>query len=88
MRGLPVIILVRVEGKKRKVVGTLIEKFDKPVYIRKEGEVRQETGVTQGSALPQGMPVPEGRDLRKASHDSYYRTPSGKRFQIKSDRFP
>ena len=40
-----------------KVTGTLIEAFDKPVYIHNEGD------------LPRaGIPVPPGTDLKKASH--------------------
>jgi len=46
------------EGKGRtlKVTGTLIEKYDLPVYIYKEGD-----------PIRTGIPVPEGTDLRKAS---------------------
>ena len=43
-------------GKKLKVTGTVIEKYDLPVFIQKEGELPQS-----------GIPVPEGTDLKEAS---------------------
>jgi hypothetical protein len=46
------------KSKTVKVVGTLIEKNDLPVFIQKENDK-----VIQG-----GMPVPEGTDLKEASH--------------------
>ena len=44
------------EGKRVKVRGIVIEKYDLPVFIPKKGD------------LPRaGMPVPEGTDLKEAS---------------------
>ena len=43
-------------GKTLKVTGTVIEKYDLPVFIYKEGDSRS------------GIPVPEGTDLKEASH--------------------
>lgn len=43
-------------GKKLKVRGTVIEKYDLPVYIQKEGELPRS-----------GISVPEGTDLKEAS---------------------
>ena len=43
-------------GKKLKVIGTVIEKYDLPVFIEKEGDLRKS-----------GIPVPEGTDLKEAS---------------------
>ncbi len=44
--------------KTLKVTGTVIEKYDKPVFIpNKEDELARS-----------GIPVPEGTDLKKASH--------------------
>jgi len=45
------------KGKTLKVSGTVIEKYDLPVFIYKEGD-----------PIKSGMPVPEGTDLKKASH--------------------
>ena len=44
------------EAKKVKVTGRVIEKYDLPVFIPKEGEMLS------------GIPVPEGTDLKEASH--------------------
>lgn len=43
-------------GKTLKVTGILIEKYDLPVYIQKEGDLPKS-----------GIPVPEGTDLKEAS---------------------
>ena len=43
-------------GKTLKVTGIVIEKYDLPVFIYKEGEIRS------------GIAVPEGTDLKEASH--------------------
>ena len=43
-------------GKTLKVTGTLIEKYDLPVFIYKEGELPKS-----------GIPVPVGTDLKEAS---------------------
>jgi hypothetical protein len=46
-------------GKMLKVTGTLIEKYDLPVFIESE----------EDKIRPRwGMPVPPGTDLKKASH--------------------
>lgn len=45
------------DSKTVKVTGVLIEKYDRPVFIYKEGQPARS-----------GIPVPEGTDLRKASH--------------------
>jgi hypothetical protein len=43
-------------GKRVRVTGTVIERFDLPVFVRKPGE-----------PISSGIPVPEGTDLREAS---------------------
>ncbi|UII76234.1 hypothetical protein LV716_00095 [Flagellimonas sp. HMM57] len=43
-------------GKKLKVTGTVIKKYDLPVVIQKEGELPKS-----------GIPVPEGTDIKEAS---------------------
>lgn len=43
-------------GKTLKVTGIVIEKYDLPVYIQKEGDLPKS-----------GIPVPEGTDLKEAS---------------------
>jgi hypothetical protein len=43
-------------GKTLKVKGVVIERFDLPVFVEKEGETKS------------GIPVPEGTDLKEASH--------------------
>ena len=45
------------DGKEIIVTGTVVEAYDLPVFIYKEGD-----------PIRAGMPVPEGTDLRKASH--------------------
>ncbi len=44
------------DGKKLKVTGTLIERFDLPVFTQKEGDLPKS-----------GIPIPEGTDLKEAS---------------------
>ena len=43
-------------GKRIKVTGVVIERYDLPVYIQKEG-----------NPVSSGIPVPEGTDLHEAS---------------------
>ena len=45
------------EGKVIEVTGKIIEKYDLPVFISKEGDPPRS-----------GIPVPKGTDLKKASH--------------------